>query len=1019
MQKLVGMTSRPTWYLVALVALPTALASTFSCASSDDAADGFVSDDPNGAGDDGIFGSDDNGSSSGMGGSGGSSTGTETGQGGGAEQSPEKIIAEADIIQLDGGILYALSEYSGLSIIDISVPDQLQLLGRQALPGRPFEMYLRDGVVYAMFSGWGRYTDVGNGWQWIETSHVEALDVSQAASIRSLGSFDLPGTLADSRMVGDVVYVVTFEDGYCWDCSALPNTTVTSLAVADPAQIGVVDRLTFEDPDDPWGAWQRSIHVTSDRMYVGNVNWSGDDSTIQVVDISDPAGALVLGDSVDVIGHIESRWQMSEHDGVLRVVSQPWNPNVFPRVETFTIHSSFDLSPLGETELVLPQPEALRAVRFDGTRAFAITAEVNYGDPLYTIDLSDPANPQQMGMLEMPGWVYHIEPMGDQLLALGFDEQHPDGSLNVSLFDVSDMTQPTLVKRVAFGGNWSNFAEDQDRIHKAFKILPDLGLLLVPYSAWEWDGGGCSSYQSGIQMVDFDGQDLTLRGVAPIRGDARRAFVHEGRLFAMSDEQLRAFDIADRDAPAETAELPLASHVSQVTVSGDLVVRMAADWWTSEPRLEVVPASDPARIEPIGSVDLGAMLAEAEEDDSCYYWSSWDTRLYVDGDHVMIVWPSPWNTKARVVVVDLSEPTEPRLGKHIDVPVDVRSYYGYYWGYAPSLLAAGDPVAQIGSTLVFLNTDVPLDDWGYPIHEPTLGSSHHASLKVLNLSDPDAPTVSAQLPLPSGGGHTGLVAQGSQVLLSHWEPIVNQPGKARFYLDRVDLTFPAAPALLEPINVPGSLVSFDPTSSNLLTVDYDRIHLDNVSWERCYQLFGYNAEFEPNNPDFWETGESWDQQLGRCTMMRRHLKLTHVDLAAASASLIDQDTLADNINASRLLVADDRVFFTSSSYSYDYTTSDSYVWAIGGMRAGVLAVRATPVEQNQPWSWIYPVEAEGHRLIAEGQGTVVSVDASDMDDITFRTHGDVPWYVQSAVIDGDRALLSLGSYGLQVVELSD
>jgi hypothetical protein len=385
----------------------------------------------------------------------------------------------------------------------------------------------------------------------------------------------------------------------------------------------------------------------------------------------------------------------------------------------------------------------------------------------------------------------------------------------------------------------------------------------------------------------------------------------------------------------------------------------------------------------------------------------------------MVVWPSWWNTTARVAVVDLSDPSAPRLGQHIDVPVDVQSYYGYYWGYAPSLLAAGDPVAQIGSTLVFLSTDVPLDQWGYPVYTPTLGSTHDASLKVVDLSDVDAPRVSADVELPAGGGHTGLVAQGSRVLLSHWEPIPTEPGKARFYLDRVDLTVPDAPVRMAPINVPGSLVSFDPASQNLLTVDYQRIQLENVTYNQCYQAFGYNADFQPNDPDYWEAGQSWNEVLGRCTMMRRHLMLTHVDEAAASATLLDEHTLLDNLQASRLLVGDDRVFFTSTSYSYDYTGSHSHVWTVGGIHAGELAVRATPIEQGQPWSWLYPLEAEGQRLIAEGYGTVVSVDATDMADVTFQTHGDVPWYVQSAEIDGDRALLSLGPYGLLVVDLSE
>ncbi len=256
-----------------LVAIASAAITLAACGSADDSSvegfslGGFVSDDPNRGpvedeGDnnfDAGSASSSSSSSSGQGGSGGGSSGVEP-------EDPEKIIAEADIVQLHEGLLYALSEYSGLSIIDVSVPDQLELLGRQQLPGRPFEMYLRDGVIYAMFASWGRYVEVGDGWQWVEMSHLEALDVSDPNAIESVGAFDLPGALADSRMVGDVIYVVTFENGYCWQCDAQPNTTVTSLSVGDPSNVAVVDDLTFTDPNGNGSSWRRSISVVAVRL---------------------------------------------------------------------------------------------------------------------------------------------------------------------------------------------------------------------------------------------------------------------------------------------------------------------------------------------------------------------------------------------------------------------------------------------------------------------------------------------------------------------------------------------------------------------------------------------------------------------------------------------------------------------------------------------------------------------------------------------------------------------------------
>ena len=51
----------------------------------------------------------------------------------------ERAIAEADIIQMDGDRLYALSRYAGMHIIDVSDPASLRVLGRHrtaAVPSR-------------------------------------------------------------------------------------------------------------------------------------------------------------------------------------------------------------------------------------------------------------------------------------------------------------------------------------------------------------------------------------------------------------------------------------------------------------------------------------------------------------------------------------------------------------------------------------------------------------------------------------------------------------------------------------------------------------------------------------------------------------------------------------------------------------------------------------------------------------------------------------------------------------------
>lgn len=932
--------------------------------------------------------------------------GSSSSSSGGAVPSPsdpERLISEADIIQINDNKVYALSRYSGLSIINVTQQDELTLLGHYESAAEPFEMYLKGTVVYALYNSWGRevFDAETNMWSWVQSSRIEALDVSNPGNIQVIGSFDLPGRISDTRIVGDVLYAVTFEDGFCWGCQSARTTTVTSLNVANPSSIGIVDQLFYND-NDPWGyGWQRSVSATTDRLYIAGIEWDGQSmghSTIQVVDISDPGGQLVEGAAIEAKGQIESRWQMEEHEGVLRVISQPgvWE-NGYPTVQTFTVNSSQSIVPLGSLDLTLPMPERLRSVRFDGARAFAVTAVQT--DPLFTIDLSNPALPAQMGEVEIPGWIYHIEPRGDRLYTVGFDNQNPQGSLHVSLFNVADLAQPSLIERVAFGGDWSQLGEDQDRIHKSFRLFDDIGLIAVPYSGFHYTSlvDYCGSYVSGIQLIDFTADDLAKRGVVPSRGQARRAFMHNERLFSVSDNEVSSYNIADRDNPVETAELPIAMHTTRTVKAGNLIVRLSADWWTSEPRLEIVPANQADSLVPLGVINLGQLVPNSMN--GCMYNSFWGSKLFAHGNSVYLVAPSDYNwNQSLIAVIDISDPANPKVQSTTTINTSIYGY-GYY-----GVIEAGDMVVQLGSTLVFQGLDDPYQNSSQIVHG--------AWLNVVDLQNPAAPK-STVFQLPSGFGHTALQKEGSDVLTSHWAPVQNNPNKVRFYFDRIDVSNPAAPALVSSVNVPGSFVSFDTASNHLLTVDYSRESHIVANPQVCYESFGNNAEFVPNTPDVYDGP-------GTCSILHRTFKASAIN--GNSADVLDSLAIDDEAYISNVLVGDDRVFASQENWG-GWVTDGPSQWshqlmALGGLRAGSLDASFVLEQETQH---AYPVLAFGKHLVAQSwsPSALWLLDSTDLHDPVFEKKADLRSYVYDISLSGDDALCSLGPYGMQVVNLSE
>lgn len=953
----------------------------------------------------------------------------------------QRAIVEADIVQLEGDRLYALSKVAGLTVIDAADPARLSILGRyRELNGTPFEMYLQDGVVLAMYSGWGQYVKSGEDYSYVTTSKVLALDVKDPRAIVSIGSFDVAGEVSDSRIVGSVMYVIGYQNGYCWGCEEnKPRTSVLSLNVADVRAVRKVDELFFADAQNNYGWSKRSVTVTDKRMYVAGPEYGTNapvGSTIQVVDISDPAGDLVEGASVSASGQISSRWQMDEFQGVLRVVSQIprwWQNQTKPMVQTFRVDSAQRLTALGSTELRIPPNEVLNSARFDGPRGYAITSERT--DPLFTIDLSDPANPRQVGELVMPGWVYHMEPRGDRVIGLGYDQNNPAGGITVSVFDVSDLATPKLLDRVNFGGRWAQLPEDQDRIHKAFRILPEQSLILVPFSGWgdstvsdsKCYGYYYDGYRSGVQLVDLQGDNLTLRGAAPSRGEARRALIHKDKLLTVSDEAVDTYDFSNRDQPAALGRLNIARNVSvALPLANGFVARVNQDWYGKQSAsVDLVALADVEKPElNTGEFDLSTLLAAKNACSGQGYIED----AFVSGNQINVSYQR-WDYSAGreansygLATIDASDPSKPVLvSNFVQTESDSSNpWYGYYdYGYNANTANT----LRTDRALVFLQQRyLSSNNLGY--------STYETRLRVVDLTDPAKPTQSV-LALPRSTSFSGLVADGGNVLLSHFES--SGSGKARFFIDRVDLSVPGAPKLAGQVNVPGALVHYDRAHGRVLTSELSRVVAPNLTSSECFQRFAY-ADF-----DYPQNSVDPDPR-GTCTGYRQTLHLAR--LAEDGAVLEGSYALAERERLSSSSLGDGRVAAViSRGYSYWYggrggiavdcegpcgyygseTVEPVDVLALGGFDTGALVSgRLTVTSTPSPWWGFWgspPVYANGTRALLQSSTDAAVLDLSDVAAPSIVRK--LPLYAPAQRLNasGNLVLMALGMNGVQRVDL--
>jgi hypothetical protein len=754
-----------------------------------------------------------------------------------------------------------------------------------------------------------------------------------------------------------------------------------------------------------------------------------------VVDISDPYGALQQGAKFAIAGQIQSRWQMDEYDGVLRVISQPggWGIGSPPVLETFRVNSASDLPRAGRLTLQLPQPnEVLQSVRFDGARAFAITSERR--DPLFTLDLSDPARPRQRGELEMPGWVYHMEPRGDRMYALGYDPQNPEGSLNVSLFDVSNLDQPLLLQRVNFGGDWGSFAEDQNRIQKAFSILDDQGLILVPFSGGTYDDARCNyEYGSGIQLIDFSADSLTKRGVAPQVGTARRALLHQDQLIGIGDNSVQTFDIGNRDQPVPSAQLNVARNVDTVRVVGDHLMRFGKDWNTQQTILDMTPLARASSAQPESEIDLAAVFGK--DTNSCNASAYWGGEVFTKGNYAYVPrysyrysnggYGNGQQTLA-FYIVDISDPSGPRaLGSFPLAPLSGNSYF--------SGIVQTDNTLLVGrSTGSFGWSD------GKIVDRPSY------SYDVIDLADPASPRLATRFEVPSlmagggwgyfpmmcsvdmawgwyGGGYYGnsslALTDGDLVVSQHMEPLNDGSERVRYFLDRIDVSNPDQPRVLPAINVPGSAIAFNAETGELITVDYEKSREAGRDWNDCSARGAYGY---------------YDEARHECEVSRRTLNALVIDgdrAVRTSQLALDRSRRVGNI-----AVSDSRVFYTTSDFPpvFDQLAASSAsaeriaptpmspVMLETLRLDGGQLVRLPSLELRETQGYGYGGQllARGERVFEIYDNRVTVVDTTDGMAPATLTH-DIPgWGCGSLEVAADTAYCAVGQRGVEVIDMS-
>lgn len=503
-------------------------------------------------------------------------------------------VQEADIIKTDGKYIYALSD----EYLHIVKADDGELSLISKIPARATEDENAPHAVQEMYVSGDRLVVIKSIWTKIETleklypetkadvyytipvetaeetetappyipdgmavapdyvvgmpvAHwsydgygAQIYDISDKSAPKLVNSFSQDGEYISSRMIGDVLYLVTSKYVYGKISADEPATFIPKIDGAlmvpesiylakDTAEITNSNYLIVSGIDTAGEGeivstkslfgFGSNVYCSKDNLYVTNYASRKVDNVssnaTKIFKFSLDAGKVELAAEGEIPGTVLNQFSLDEEDGYLRIVTtfQSWKleekqNNGYTYVST-TEHKKCNclyvldekLSVVGKLEDLAPD-EQIYSARFEGDIAYFVTFRQT--DPLFTVDLSEPTAPKILSELKIPGFSEYLHPWSDGLL-FGFGKYANEitgraGDLKLSMFDVSDKTDVTEAHTLTLTGNAYSAASYN---HKAILINAQKNIIAFPtennrYLVYSYDEKDGFTKEAEISLID-------------------------------------------------------------------------------------------------------------------------------------------------------------------------------------------------------------------------------------------------------------------------------------------------------------------------------------------------------------------------------------------------------------------------------------------------------------------------------------------------------------------------------------
>ncbi|HAX39940.1 MAG TPA: hypothetical protein DCY10_03530 [Clostridiales bacterium] len=446
-----------------------------------------------------------------------------------------KGVDEADIVKTDGSYIY----YIAGNQLNILKPDgaatrlisSTSLSGDDSWWGYNSEMFLLGNRLMIITQSFNTVwvNDVrGNYQSNTEQTSAVIYDISNPAKPAQVVSLGQSGYYVSSRMIGDYVYLVTSQYIYSpvkgTPITYIPATTAgaetkllmpTDLYIGGSPQsaaytvigsINLKSGANFASAKAVFGGTSE-LYANAEHMLLAFARYTdealpiapdkdgknvqitrgGSSTDLVLLGLNDGEITRLAGGSVP--GNLLNQFSMDAYKNVIRVVTtlNSWEQRIYTDgVDTYEYDSTtanalytldLSLNVLGKIEN-LAKDEFVKSVRFDGDIGYFVT--FRQVDPLFAVDLSNPAYPRVLSALKIPGFSEYLHVFKQNLLlGIGYDADEQTGRMQgvkLSMFDTTDKTKVKEVTTEKVDASWTVVGSN----HKAILVDAQKNLIAFP-----------------------------------------------------------------------------------------------------------------------------------------------------------------------------------------------------------------------------------------------------------------------------------------------------------------------------------------------------------------------------------------------------------------------------------------------------------------------------------------------------------------------------------------------------------